>query len=163
MYLQLKREHLPRQDKLASSQAAQPPDACPGHADLLLQAAATLTCKCCASTNPQETQHARRPTTTRDLDILSDTGELQVSFYDLQQTHARELSSRVIIGSSGVTPLCLGIHSIPGEEASERVLFGDSQVRYSSSCHRIAACRSQDHGLWGFGGTLCVPGKLQLP
>ena len=78
-------------------------------------------------------------------------GELQISFYDLQQTHARELSSRVIIGSSGVTPLCLGIHSIPGEEASERVLFGDSQVRHPAGYHGNKACRALGASRTGLG------------
>ena len=85
-------------------------------------------------------------------------GELQISFYDLQQTHARELSSRVIIGSSGVTPLCLGIHSIPGDEASQRVLFGDSQVRHSAGHHRSRACRGLDASQTGLG-SCSIPEK----
>ena len=53
----------------------------------------------------------------------------QISFYDLGQTHTRELSSRVIIGGSGVVPLCMCVYSTPGDETSERVIFGDSQAR----------------------------------
>ena len=40
-----------------------------------------------------------------------------------------------------MTPLCLGMHSVPGDEASERVLLGDSQVRLSL----LAAM----HFVWG--------------
>ena len=57
---------------------------------------------------------------------------LQISFYDLGQTHTRELSSRVVIGGSGVVPLCMCVYATPGDEASERVIYGDSQAR---PCH----------------------------
>lgn len=55
----------------------------------------------------------------------------QISFYDLGQTHTRELSSRVVIGGSGVVPLCMCVYATPGDEGSERIIYGDSQVRHA--------------------------------
>ena len=54
---------------------------------------------------------------------------VQISFFDLGQTRTRELSSRVVIGGSGVVPLCMCVYSTPGDEASERIIYGDSQAR----------------------------------
>ena len=56
----------------------------------------------------------------------------QISFYDLGQTHTRELSSRVVIGGSGVVPLCMCVYATPGDEGSERIIYGDSQVQASA-------------------------------
>ena len=46
----------------------------------------------------------------------------------------------MVIGGSGVVPLCMCVYSTPGDEASERVIFGDSQVSFAGILMLTSFC-----------------------